>query len=242
VDTRHPPVIPHPLNDQHGILEKDGSLLSKRQPYSGVQQCHQRHAPTTNSSKSFPLTNRPNGHRNPSPSAATRAASAHHQRTAGPCPNTPHNHLRCAESGPSPARGPTVHHRQLPRLVRFPGPWPVPTAVRPASCTAAQYSNAADQHRPTTSATGRRPAEITTFDCPARSSGRRGRRFRSYNSTAGTRSRRPSPAADVADVAVSGLWNGWDTLSTLSYLVSVGPFRKSAAIRALTAGQAFSPS
>lgn len=47
----------------------------------------------------------------------------------------------------------------------------------------------------------------------------------------------PSPALDVADVAVSGLWDGWDALSTPSYLVSVGPFRKSAAICELTAGQ-----
>jgi hypothetical protein len=68
--------------DQLSIPEKDGSLLSKRHPYSGVQRCPQRHAPTTNSSGSRPwsrppqrnchpqgradsppLTNRPDGHR-----------------------------------------------------------------------------------------------------------------------------------------------------------------------------------
>jgi hypothetical protein len=58
-------------------------------------------------------------------------------------------------------------------------PWPVPTLHGQLSCTAAQYSNAADQHRPRTSANGRRPAKITTIDRPARSSGRRGRGFKS---------------------------------------------------------------
>ena len=44
-------------------------------------------------------------------------------------------------------------------------------AARPAQRTAAQYSNPTDQHRPTTPAIGRRPAQITPIDCPARSSG-----------------------------------------------------------------------
>jgi hypothetical protein len=86
-----------------------------------------------------------------------------------------------AAPNPTPARPADlpVHHRQLPRLFNFPGPWPIPNPARLASCTAAQYSNAADQHRPTTSATGQRPAEMTTIDRAARSSGRRGRGFKS---------------------------------------------------------------
>jgi hypothetical protein len=94
-------------------------------------------------------------------------------------PHPPHDHLGDAESGYSPAAGPTVHPRQVLHLVSFPGPWLVSTLRGQRSGTAAQYSNAADQHRPTTPATGRRPAEITTIDCPARSSGRRGRGFKS---------------------------------------------------------------
>jgi len=124
------------------------------------------------------------------------------QTPAGPCPHTPGNHLCGTEFGPSPAGGPTLHHRPFPRLVSFPGPWPAPALRGQCSCTAAEYSNGADQHRPTTSAIGRRPAEMTTIDCPARSSGRRGRGFKSCNPTAGTTSVAvPSPASDVADVA-----------------------------------------
>jgi len=125
------------------------------------------------------LTNRAYGHRNPSPSAATYAASARHQRPAGPCPHTPQQPSRRHRIQPRLGLSTTFHHRQLSRLIRFPGPWPVPTVRGQRSCTAAEYSNAADQHRPTTSATGRRPAEITTIDRPARSSGRRGRGFKS---------------------------------------------------------------
>jgi hypothetical protein len=132
-------------------------------------------------------------------------------------------------------------------------PVPAPSQIslvygqsQPCAASAQLYSCGIQQrHRPTPPYNARYPPATCENDHhgpPCRSSGRRGRRFRSYNSTAGTTSRRPSPAADVADVAVSGLWDGWDTLSTLSYLVSVQPFRKSAAIRALTAGQAFSPS
>jgi hypothetical protein len=60
------------------------------------------------------------------------------------------------------------HHRRFPRLVRFPRFMASPNRARPArSCTAAEYSNATDQHRPTTPATRRRPAKMTTMDRPA---------------------------------------------------------------------------
>jgi len=90
-----------------------------------------------------PRTNRPYGHPNPYPSAPTRAASARHKSPPSPCPNTPHNHLGGTESSPSPACRPTFHHRQLPRLGQFPGPWPVPTSVQPAQL----YSCAIQQRR-----------------------------------------------------------------------------------------------
>ena len=142
--------------DQLSIPEKDGSGLSKRQP------CVYRSS-AVSSAQALP----------------THAASAHHQRPAGPCPNTPDNHLGDTESGLSPAGGPTLHHRPLPRLVRFPGAWPVPTSVQPAQL----YSCAIQQrHRPTPAhnvPTGRRPTKTTPIDRPARSSGRRGRGFKS---------------------------------------------------------------
>jgi hypothetical protein len=77
-----------------------------------------------------PLTNHPDGHHKPYPSAPTHA---HQYVTNAPpslCPNTPHNPLGATESGNSPAGGPTVHHCQLPRLVSLPGSWPVPTLRR----------------------------------------------------------------------------------------------------------------
>ncbi len=126
-------------------------------------------------------TNRAYGTANPSPSAATYAASARHQRPASPCPHTPQQPSRRHRIQPRPclwthlpsppALAPSQFHRSMAS----------PNSARPASCTAAEYSNAADQHRPTTSATGRRPAEITTIDHPARSSGRRGRGFKSHH-------------------------------------------------------------
>jgi hypothetical protein len=73
----------------------------------------------------------------------THAASARRKRPAGPCSNTPGNHLGGTESGPSPAGGPTLHHRPLPRLVSFSDPWPVPT-LRAAS---ELYSCAIQQRR-----------------------------------------------------------------------------------------------
>jgi hypothetical protein len=73
----------------------------------------------------------------------THAASARRKRPAGPCSNTPGNHLGGTKSGPSPAGGPTLHHRPLPRLVSFSDPWPVPT-LRAAS---ELYSCAIQQRR-----------------------------------------------------------------------------------------------
>jgi hypothetical protein len=106
----------------------------------------------------------------------TKRSSARHEGPAGPCPPRP---TTIPQPNPAqPACGPTFHPRQLPRLVSFPSTC-LTNPVRPASCTAAQYSNAADQHRPRTSTTDRRPAEIATIDYPARSSGRRSRGFKS---------------------------------------------------------------
>jgi hypothetical protein len=68
---------------------------------------------------------------------------------------------------PGPAPGPRRPHE----------PSPGPRAV--LGCTAAQYSNEADQHRPRTAASGQRRAETTPIDHPARSSGRRSRGFKS---------------------------------------------------------------
>jgi hypothetical protein len=141
--------------DQLGIQEKDGSGLSKRQPYTGVQRCHQR----------------------------KRSPPRLHQRVtnalAGPCPNIPQNPL--GAPNPTPARP-----ADLPFITassRASSVSPVhgqsPALRGQRSCTAAQYSNPAAQHRPITPAIGRRPAEITIIDCPARSSGRRGRGFES---------------------------------------------------------------
>jgi hypothetical protein len=77
---------------------------------------------------------------------------------------------------PGPAPGPRRPHE----------PSPGPRAV--LGCTAAQYSNEADQHRPRTAASGQRRAETTPIDHPARSSGRRGRGFKSRHPDAGTAS------------------------------------------------------
>jgi hypothetical protein len=90
-----------------------------------------------------------------------------------------HHHVGGAESGPSLACGTTLHHSQLPRSVGFAGAWVVPALRGELSCTAAKYSNEADQHRPRTSSNDQRPAETTPIECPARSSGRRGRGFKS---------------------------------------------------------------
>jgi len=95
------------------------------------------------------------------------------QRPAGPCPHTPHNPIGGTESNHGPACGPTFHHRQLSRLVRFTGPWPVPT-VR---CQrAVQLRNTATP--PTNTGLQRPPLAsdlraITIIDRSARSSGRR---------------------------------------------------------------------
>jgi hypothetical protein len=129
--------------------------LSKRQPCTGVQWCHQRKRSTPTPHQR--VTNTPQAR------APTRPATI----PAAPNPS------------PSRAGGLTLHHRQLPRLVSFPGPWTAPALRGQRSCTAARYSNTADQHRPTTPATGRRPAQMTTIDRPAHSSGRRGRGFKS---------------------------------------------------------------
>jgi hypothetical protein len=63
---------------------------------------------------------------------------------------------------PDPALGPCR------RGMASPGP------ARDLSCTAAEYSNEADQHRPRTAANDQRRAEMTSIDHRARSSGRRG--------------------------------------------------------------------
>jgi hypothetical protein len=109
----------------------------------------------------------------------THAAPARHQRPGGPCPNIPQNPL--GAPNPTPARP-----ADLPFITassRASSVSPVhgqsPALRGQRSCTAAQYSNPAAQHRPITPAIGRRPAGITTVDCPARSSGRRGRGFKS---------------------------------------------------------------
>ena len=87
-----------------------------------------------------------------------------------------------------------------------PSPFPGPCQSPPCAASAAvQLRNTAtpptntDQHRPTTPATDRPPAKITTIDHPARSSGRRGRGFKSRHPDAKhlargcVRSRRDGP-------------------------------------------------
>jgi hypothetical protein len=110
------------------------------------------------------------------PNAATRATSARHQRPAGPYSLQPSRRHRIRPQPglrtyrplpPAPAPSLSPVHGQSPAL------------RGQRSCTAVQYSNAADQQRPTTPTTGQRPAKITTIDPPARSSGRRGRGFKS---------------------------------------------------------------
>lgn len=134
----------------HHQLRQKSSLVTPTRPQ----------LPSQGRGDSPPLTNRPYGHRNPYLSALTHAASARHKRSAGPCPNTPHNHFRCRIRPPPglrtylpspPAPAPSQFHRSMAS----------PNLARPASCTAAQYSNQADQHRPRTFATDRRPAKIT---------------------------------------------------------------------------------
>jgi hypothetical protein len=70
---------------------------------------HHTATPTQGRADSQPLTNRPYEHRNPyQPLISTS------RRPRGAVPATPHHHS-AAESGPSPACGPTFHPRQLPR-------------------------------------------------------------------------------------------------------------------------------
>jgi hypothetical protein len=154
---RHPPSS---LSTSSALSEKVGSGLSKRPPYSRVQQWRQLHAATTHSGESRPWSVPPQRTFHP---RSCRLPATDQPSLWTPQPLPQHCH----------------HHRQFPRLVSFPGPWPVPTVRGQHSCTAAEYSNAADQHRPTTFAIGQRPAQITTIDRPARSSGRRGRGFKS---------------------------------------------------------------
>jgi hypothetical protein len=145
--------------------------LSKRQPYSGVQRCHQHHARTTHSGGSRPWSSTtPQLPPEPCRLPATDQASlqtppplprrSHPRRISAsqsppcPCPNTPHNHLSSTESS-----RPTFHHRQLPRPAGFTGPRPVPTSVQPAQLrnTATPPTSTTPQRPPLTNDLRKRP-------------------------------------------------------------------------------------
>jgi hypothetical protein len=82
---------------------------------------------------------------------ANHTASARHSAHRVSAPARPPHHLGGADSSQPGMR---THRHQVPRLVGFAGAWPVPALRDQLSCTATKYSNAADQHRPTTPATG----------------------------------------------------------------------------------------
>jgi hypothetical protein len=137
------------LSTSSAFRKKGGSGLSKRSPYSGVQRCRQLQAAITHSGGSRPWSVPPSA---PSTPRSCRLPATDQPSLWAPQPQPQRCH----------------HHRRFPRLVRFPRSMASPNRARPArSCTAAEYSNATDQHRPTTPATRRRPAKMTTMDRPA---------------------------------------------------------------------------
>jgi hypothetical protein len=136
---------------------------SRRAPQPLPQRCHPRR------SSASPTPCGPVPQHTPQSSRRRRIRPQSGLRTYRPSP-----------PAPPPSQFPWFHGQSQP-----------PCGQR--SCTAAQYSNAADQHRPTTPATGRRPAKITTIDRPARSSGRRGRGFKSRHPNAKVTGSGPDP-------------------------------------------------
>jgi hypothetical protein len=185
--SRHPP----PLNDQLSIPGKDGSQLSKRRPYSGVQGRHQRHATLAPATSATAIREPFSPHRNSHPKggADLRPPTSHPGGCRNPYLKRFYSHR--ISSSQRALRGVFRHVRTPSRRPPIPATNPTyrptpstpdsassrvrrciasPNPVQLASGTAAQYSNATDQHRPTTPATNRRPAKITTMDPPARSS------------------------------------------------------------------------
>ena len=173
----------HPLNGQltfrkkmdhccrkdNRIPEFSGVISTTRAPPTRAEVVHglppHRNSPQSRAD-SPPLTKRPYRHPHPYPGAPTRAASARHKALHARAPTPP----TTISAAPNPADLPSITANSRAQPVS-----PVHDQSQPPcsqrSCTVAQYSNAADQHHPTTPTTDQRPAETTPIDRPARSSG-----------------------------------------------------------------------
>jgi hypothetical protein len=168
--SRHPPPLCRPA--QH--FEKDGSVLSKRPPYSGVQRCPQHHARTTSSGGSRPWSLPPQRNCYPGPVLAPPPLTHRLDRPAIPTPAlppAPHQRvskpLRArAPPAPRPSRRRRIRLQPGRRTYRPSPPGPAPSqfpqsmARFNAAWPAQRYSCAVQQRRRPTPAhnTRHRPA------------------------------------------------------------------------------------
>ena len=142
----------------HRIPEFSGVLSATHAPPAPTEvihgHCHHGTTATSGPRADSPATDpRPDGPASPLPQRHHRRRISASPTPAGPCPHTPHHYLGCTESGPQPGRLTYRASPPAPSPCQFSQSMDSPTLHGQRSSTAAQYSNAADQHRPTTPTT-----------------------------------------------------------------------------------------